>query len=124
VITLSASRGDPTSQLLNRMKRGDAFSTLERWAEEGVRGLAANTPVDSGVSAESWTYDVVRRRGRYTIIWKNTNVINNTPLVIMLQYGHGTRQGGYVRGRDFINPVIQPLFDKIANEVWKEVTRG
>lgn len=124
MITLSASRGDPTSQLLNRMKRGDAFSTLERWAEEGVRGLAANTPVDSGVSAESWTYDVVRRRGRYTIIWKNTNVINNTPLVIMLQYGHGTRQGGYVRGRDFINPVIQPLFDKIANEVWKEVTRG
>lgn len=109
---------------LSRAKRADAFHVLNKYGEIGVRALAQATPVDSGLSAESWTYSVEKKRGRYTIIWSNTNVVNGTPVVIMLQYGHGTGTGGWVQGRDFINPAMRPVFDQIADAVWREVTKG
>jgi hypothetical protein len=88
-----------------------------------VEALSAATPVDTGLTASSWTYDIVQTKDSVTINFNNTNIQNGCPIAVILQYGHGTRNGGWVQGRDYINPAIQPVFDKIANEAWKEVTR-
>lgn len=109
-------------KFLKRMSEGDIFSALDRFAQEGVRALAANTPRDSGVTAASWTYSVEKTGREYSITWSNTNTENGFPVAIMLQYGHGTGNGGYVAGRDYINPALKPIFDKIADQVWKAVT--
>lgn len=111
-----------TEAWLEKLSRGDFYKALERMGHEGVVALAGATPVDSGVTASSWSYNVKRTRSSATITWTNSHVVGGTPLVIMLQYGHGTGTGGYVQGRDFINPAIRPVFDRIANEVWKAVT--
>lgn len=113
-----------TEAYLARAKRSEAFNVLNQYGAMGVRALAAATPVDTGLSAQSWTYTVEKRRGRYTIVWRNTNVVNGTPVVILIQYGHGTGTGGWVQGRDFINPTMRPVFDQIADAVWKEVTKS
>ena len=113
-----------TEDFINKMKRGDAFARLEQFGQMGVDILASATPIDTGLTKESWTYSIIRKRRRYSIIWHNTNVVSGVPVVILIQYGHATRDGAWVEGRDYINPVIQPLFDKIANDVWKEVTRN
>lgn len=115
---------DKTAAYLNRMKRGDAFKRLERYGQMGVEALARATPVDSNLTATSWEYEVIRRRKSYTIIWRNTNVVSGVPVAILLQYGHATGTGGWVQGRDYINPAIRPVFDRIAKDVWKEVTRN
>lgn len=111
-----------TEAFLERLSRGDIYQALNRLGQEGVVALGSATPIDSGETAYSWGYEVQRTRDSASIIWTNSNVVGGTPLVIMLQYGHGTGTGGYVQGRDFINPAIRPIFDKIANEVWKAVT--
>jgi hypothetical protein len=111
-----------TERFLDRMKKGDIFAALDQYAQIGVAALAAATPVDSGLTASSWTYSVAKKGNAYWIIWKNTHVVDGQPVAILLQYGHGTGTGGFVRGRDYINPVIRPIFDQIANEVWKVVT--
>lgn len=111
-----------TFSFFDSMSKSDIFASLNKYGQAGVNALAAATPVDSGLSSESWTYEITKSGGKYTIEWHNTNVVNGTPVVILIQYGHGTGTGGYVQGRDFINPVIQPLFDEIANNVWKAVT--
>ena len=95
---------------------------LDRYAQEGVRALAANTPVDSGLTADSWGYKVSVSKGSFSISWTNSNVQNGVPIAIILQYGHGTGTGGYVQGRDYINPALQPIFDRIADAVWREVS--
>ena len=95
---------------------------LERYAQAGVEALASATPVDTGLTAESWGYEITQRGSSYTISWTNSNVVDGVPIAIILQYGHGTRNGGYVEGRDYINPALQPIFDKMANDAWKEVT--
>ena len=92
-------------------------------AERGVAALAANTPVESGQTANSWGYEIERKRGRITITWTNSHVVDGVPISIILQYGHATGTGGYIQGRDYINPAIKPIFDDIATKVWKEVTR-
>ena len=112
---------DKTEKFLKTMQRGDVFSLLEVFAQRGTDALASATPVDTGLTASSWSHRVIRRRGRFTIVWSNSNVIDGTPVAILIQYGHGTGTGGYVEGRDFINSTIQPLFDQIAEEVWKQV---
>lgn len=89
----------------------------------GVNALSNATPVESALTASSWYYEVESRRGYHSIRWYNSNVNQGVPIAIILQYGHGTGTGGYVRGRDYINPAIRPVFDQIANEVWKEVTK-
>lgn len=96
---------------------------LDTFGKEGVAALASATPVDSGKTAKSWHYKLERRKGSITISFYNSNIQNGVPIAIILQYGHGTRNGGWVQGRDYINPAIQPIFDKIVNDAWKEVTK-
>ena len=96
---------------------------LDKYGREGVTALASATPVDSGLTACSWSYDIARRNGFAKITFHNSNIQNGVPIAIILQYGHGTRNGGWVEGRDYINPAIQPIFDRIANNAWKEVTK-
>lgn len=94
---------------------------LDKYGKEGVAALSAATPVDSGETANSWTYKIEKKNGKVTIGFHNTNIQNGAPIAILLQYGHGTKNGGWVEGRDYINPAIQPIFDKIADSAWKEV---
>ena len=96
---------------------------LDALAERGVAALAANTPVESGQTANSWGYEIERKRGRISITWTNSHVVDGVPISIILQYGHATGTGGYIQGRDYINPAIKPIFDDIATKVWKEVTQ-
>ena len=112
-----------TEKLLKRMSKTDILRILDRYGRDGVAALAAATPVDSGLTASSWGYEVRASRGTYAITWTNSNVNKGVPIAIVIQYGHGTRNGGWVEGRDYINPAIQPVFDKLANEAWREVTK-
>lgn len=111
-----------TEKFLKRMAEGDIFRNLDRYGREGAAALARATPADSGLAASSWTYEIRRDRGSWSIVWLNTNIENGFPVAIMIQYGHGTGTGGYVAGRDYINPAIRPIFDRIADDVWREVT--
>lgn len=95
---------------------------LEKYGQMGVNALAAATPVDTGKTADSWTYEIEMTDESYKITWLNTNVNKHVNIAMILQYGHGTRNGGYVAGRDYINPAIQPIFDQLADEAWREVT--
>jgi len=113
---------DNTEKWLAAMEKQEVFRTLDRFGQMGVDALENNTPVDSGISAGSWTYKVEHSRGKHTITWNNTHMAGDVPVVILIQYGHGTGTGGWVEGRDFINPAIRPLFDFIAEQVWKGVT--
>lgn len=99
------------------------MADLERFGREGVAALASATPVDSGLTANSWYYEIERGRGTAVIRFCNSNVQNGVPIAIILHYGHGTRNGGWVEGRDYINPAIQPIFDEIVNKAWREVTK-
>lgn len=96
---------------------------LDHYGRAGVAALAAATPVDSGLTAASWHYKVERKKGEVSISFYNSNVQRGVPIAIILQYGHGTRNGGWVEGRDYINPAIQPIFDEITDRAWKEVTK-
>ncbi len=94
---------------------------LEEYAQEAIKALEAATPVDTGKTAKSWTYSIVRRSGEITITFKNTNINNGVPIALILQYGHATGTGGWVAGRDYINPALKPIFDKIEREAWREM---
>jgi len=111
-----------TERFLTKMSRAEMYRALERYAEEGKRALAAATPVESGITAGSWGYEIIRSRTRPGVVWTNDHEVDGVPIAIILQYGHGTGTGGYVQGRDYINPAIQPVMDKIADNVWKAVT--
>lgn len=95
---------------------------MQKYGDIGVAALSANTPTDSGETASSWYYELKGGRGIYTISWHNSHMAGNVPLAILIQYGHATGNGGYVQGRDFINPAIQPILDEIARDSWREVT--
>ena len=110
--------------ILNRILKTDYMSILEKYAEQGVEALAAATPVRTGKTAASWDYSITRESGSIVITWTNSNVVNGIPIAVILDMGHGTRGGGYVQGRNFISPAIQPVFDEIADKAWKEVTRN
>ena len=96
---------------------------LDAYGRKGVAALAAATPVNSGETANSWYYEITKQNSKYTIAFKNSNINNGVPIAIILQYGHGTNNGGWVEGRDYINPAIQPIFDEMAEAAWKEVKR-
>jgi hypothetical protein len=122
VISLSGSGSfDKTMNWLRKLQKLDIGAIAEAGAKKGVRALAQATPTDSSRAAASWGYDIQRTAASTTITWTNSDVENGFPVVIMLQYGHGTGTGGYVQGRDFINPAIKPIFDEIAQSVWKAV---
>lgn len=110
-----------TEKFLRTLAKGDIFKGLERSAKQGVAALAAATPIDTSETKAAWGYEISRTRGQTTIAWTNGHTEGGAPVVIMLQYGHGTGTGGYVAGRDFINPALKPIFDKIADDVWKAV---
>lgn len=101
------------------VKLGD----LDRYGREGVAALKSATPVDTGLTADSWSYKITRGDGVVSISFHNSNVNKGVPIAIILQYGHGTGNGGWVEGRDYINPAIQPIFDEIVNNAWKEVNK-
>lgn len=111
-----------TDNFLEAMRRGEIFNALDKYGQMGVKALQSATPVASGVTASSWGYEVTKTRNSYELSWTNSHTANGEPIVIMLQLGHGTGTGGYVQGRDFINPALVPVFTKIADEVWKAVT--
>lgn len=108
-------------KFLNRMTDRNYLNVLSSYGDAGVKALSAATPVDSGLTAQSWTYEIERTKDKTTISWLNTNVNNNVVIAVILQYGHGTGTGGYVQGRDYINPAMRPVFDKIAEQAWREV---
>lgn len=113
-----------TTRYLEKIKRSAKLSDLDKFGQEGVDALASATPVDTGLTANSWYYKITRERGSVTISFHNSNIQNGVPIAIILQYGHGTRNGGWVQGRDYINPAIQPVFDKITEHAWREVTKS
>lgn len=112
-----------TENWLKNLKTSRIIKSLERYAQEGVNALASATPVDTGLTASSWYYKIEVKDTTSTILFCNSNIQNGIPIAIILQYGHGTRNGGWVEGRDYINPAIQPIFEKIVNRAWGEVTK-
>jgi hypothetical protein len=107
-----------------KLDKAVEVSDLDRFGKDGVAALASATPVDTGLTASSWYYKIERKEGIATISFCNSNIQNGVPIAIILQYGHGTQNGGWVEGRDYINPAIQPVFDKIAENAWREVTKA
>ena len=110
------------TRFLEKAKESVHIGELDKYGREGVAALASATPVDSGNTANSWYYKIENKKGSAAITFYNSNIQNGVPIAIILQYGHGTRNGGWVQGRDYINPAIQPIFDKIAESAWKEVS--
>ena len=106
-----------------RFREGLKIGVLDRYGEEGVQALSEATPKDTGLTAASWRYRINRGNGTMSITFDNTNIQNGVPIAIILQYGHATRNGGYVEGIDYINPALRPIFERIAEEAWEEVKR-
>jgi hypothetical protein len=111
-----------TERLCAKLSKGNYLNNLDRFGKEGVNALSKATPIDSAETSTSWDYQIKRSKGSTSIIWTNSHLTNDgAPVAILLQYGHGTGTGGYVQGRDYINPAMKPVFDKIAENVRKEV---
>ena len=112
-----------TTKFLTKLKQNVDISTFEKYGKKGVAALASATPVDSGLTANSWYYKIEKTNDSISLLFCNSNIQNGVPIAVILQYGHGTRNGGWVQGRDYINPAIQPIFDQIVKEAWEEVTK-
>lgn len=113
-----------TIKYLNKVKNVKINNILSKYGKMGVTALAEATPKDSGITSQSWNYRIEVKNNNASIVWYNTNTVKGVNIAIILQYGHGTRNGGWVEGRDYINPAMKPVFDKIADQVWKEVTNN
>lgn len=114
-----------TKKFLGFIGSGKQYRILERYGREGVNALANATPIDSGRTASSWDYEISSDDGRFKLTWTNSNTTDQgTPIAILIQYGHGTKDGYFIEGRDFINPAIRPVFDQIADSVWQEVNHA
>ena len=111
------------TSFLERAKESVKIGDLDKYGREGVAALSSATPIDSGKTANSWNYEITNKNGLVTISFNNSNIQNGVPIAIILQYGHGTKNGGWVQGRDYINPAIQPVFDEIVDKAWREVTK-
>ena len=111
------------TSFLERAREGLDIGVLDKSGRKGVAALSSATPVDTGLTASSWFYKIENKNGVAKIEFHNSNIQNGVPIAVILQYGHGTRNGGYVVGRDYINPAIQPVFDELAKNAWKEVAR-
>lgn len=117
----SSGSFDKTEKFLKRMRKGDIFGALGTQGRVGVMALERETPKDSGLTSTSWSYEVTRDGDIYSIHWFNDHVVDGVRVAILLQYGHATGTGGYVRGIDYINPALKPIFDKISADVWRVV---
>lgn len=111
------------TRFLEKAKEAVKLGDLDRYGREGVAALSSVTPIDSGLTASSWYYEITNKNGIVRISFLNKNIQNGVPIAIILQYGHATGTGGWVEGRDYINPAVRPLFDKIADSAWREVTK-
>ena len=111
------------TSFLERAKESVKIGDLDKYGREGVAALSSATPKKKKKTANSWNYEITNKNGSVTISFNNSNIQNGVPIAIILQYGHGTKNGGWVQGRDYINPAIQPIFDEIANNAWREVTK-
>ena len=112
------------TRYLEKVKEKVKIGNLDKYGKEGVAVLSSATPVRTGLTANSWYYKIEQSKDSVTLSFHNSNIQNGVPIAIVLQYGHATRDGGWVEGRDYINPAIQPIFDRIAEEAWKEVKRA
>ena len=112
---------DNTEELLNKAVSSNPQTVLDECGRRGVEALAAATPKDTGLTSESWSYEVAKTNSGYSLYWSNSNESEGVPIVILLEYGHGTRNGGFVEGIDFINPALESLFEQLAEDLWKEV---
>lgn len=113
-----------TTRFFEKMKRRDQYRVLNTYGREGVAALMQATPKDTGKTSQSWSYTVSITKDSASITWTNDNVTTDgTPIAVLIQYGHGTKSGGYVKGLDYINPAMRPIFEKITREIWEEVTR-
>lgn len=110
-----------TRKFLKRCSNLQLDDLLDQYGKEGVEALARATPKDTGKTAASWSYAVHKSDGRISITWSNSNIVDGVPIAVILQYGHGTRNGGYVEGVDYINPAMRPIFERIAQRAWGEV---
>ena len=119
----SEGKFENTTKFLEASKNLDdlAYKEITSIAEQGVAALSAATPVKTGKTAASWGYEIERTKGKTTVVWTNNNIINGVNVAIILQYGHGTRNGGYVMGSDYINPALKPIFDQMTESMWKAV---
>ena len=119
------NKGDfsKTTNFLTNLKRSKLVKDLDKFGRKGVEALKSVTPIDTGLTASSWHYEIIEEKKSTKINFCNSNIQNGVPIAIILQYGHGTRNGGWVEGRDYLNPAIQPLFDDIVNNAWHEVTK-
>lgn len=113
-----------TTNFLKEMKKSSWMKILDRYGREGVAALASATPVDTGLTAASWYYEIKKEKDVIKLEFCNSNIQNGIPIAVILQYGHATGTGGWVQGRDYLNPVIRPLFDKIAESAWREVVKS
>lgn len=112
-----------TGRFFDLLRNLQIRNTLKKFGEAGVSSLKANTPIDSSLTANSWDYTIESEKSKHTITWTNSNVNKGVPIAIILQYGHGTRFGGYVMGTDYINPAMKNIFDEMAEEAWEEVSK-
>ncbi len=112
-----------TEKFIHGAENLDFNKILAPYGQQGVAALAGATPKRSGEAASSWNYEIKSTAKQVKIIWTNSKMAGNVPLVILIQYGHGTGTGGYVQGQDFINPALRPIFDQILNDIWREVTK-
>lgn len=112
-----------TTKYLRRMQHMSLDRFLKQYAQKGVDALASVTPKDTGLTASSWHYDITQTKNSIKIEWKNSNIVNGVPIAVIIQYGHATRNGGYVRGVDYINPAIKPIFDEISESIRKELAK-
>lgn len=120
---VSKGNWDSTKRLLKKRDLKFIDSILNDYGAAGVSALSAETPYDTGKTATSWTYEVTHEQGKSILTWSNTNVVNHVNIAVILQYGHASKNGSWVEGRDYINPALQPIFDAIADLAWKEVTK-
>ena len=111
-----------TESFFKKAKTNHILAVMNSCGQDGVNALSSATPIESGLAADSWSFRASGGGGKYKIEWLNTDVENGFPVAIMLQYGYGTGTGGYVQGQDYINPAMRPIFDRIADRVWKAVT--
>ena len=110
-----------TTRYLDRVSKSIQDANFTTYAQMGVEALRAATPKDTGKTSESWSYDIIKDKDSVTIGWKNSNVNDGVNIAVILQYGHGTKNGGYVKGIDYINPAMKPIFERLAKEAWEEV---
>ena len=108
---------------LDRLREGINNSIFDKYGKRGVEALRNATPVDTGLTASSWSYQVIGGKDSVTIEFHNSHINKHVNIALILQYGHGTGTGGWVEGRDYINPALQPVFDELAEEAWREVVK-